>query len=175
MITRELQNTLNEAYSEAMRRRHEFLTLEHLLYAMLKEKTGREVIENCGGDVSFISRELEVYLKEKIEQLPKGKDGLPEQTATFERAIERAQIQAQSSGQTSIDSGHLIAAMFHERRSYAVYLLEQAGISRLDVLNYISHGISKINSDDSSRTADAVAPGGERWPQKDKSTRRFLC
>jgi ATP-dependent Clp protease ATP-binding subunit ClpA len=161
MITRELQNTLNEAYSEAMRRRHEFLTLEHLLYAMLKEKTGREVIENCGGDVSFISRELEVYLKEKIEQLPKGKDGLPEQTATFERAIERAQIQAQSSGQTSIDSGHLIAAMFHERRSYAVYLLEQAGISRLDVLNYISHGISKINSGDLDGDADAVAPGGE--------------
>jgi ATP-dependent Clp protease ATP-binding subunit ClpA len=161
MITRELQNTLNEAYSEAMRRRHEFLTLEHLLYAMLKEKTGREVIENCGGDVSFISRELEVYLKEKIEQLPKGKDGLPEQTATFERAIERAQIQAQSSGQTSIDSGHLIAAMFHERRSYAVYLLEQAGISRLDVLNYISHGISKINSDDADSDGDAVAPGGE--------------
>ncbi|MDQ5937215.1 MAG: ATP-dependent Clp protease ATP-binding subunit ClpA, partial [Cyanobacteriota bacterium erpe_2018_sw_21hr_WHONDRS-SW48-000092_B_bin.40] len=161
MITRELQNTLNEAYSEAMRRRHEFLTLEHLLYAMLKEKTGREVIENCGGDVSFITRELEVYLKEKIEQLPKGKDGLPEQTATFERAIERAQIQAQSSGQTSIDSGHLIAAMFHERRSYAVYLLEQAGISRLDVLNYISHGISKINSDDADSDGDAVAPGGE--------------
>ncbi len=166
MITRELQNTLNEAYSEAMRRRHEFLTLEHLLYAMLKEKTGREVIENCGGDVSFISRELEVYLKEKIEQLPKGKDGLPEQTATFERAIERAQIQAQSSGQTSIDSGHLIAAMFHERRSYAVYLLEQAGISRLDVLNYISHGISKINSDDSSEDPDAVAPGAEGGRRK---------
>jgi ATP-dependent Clp protease ATP-binding subunit ClpA len=166
MITRELQNTLNEAYSEAMRRRHEFLTLEHLLYAMLKEKTGREVIENCGGDVSFISRELEVYLKEKIEQLPKGKDGLPEQTATFERAIERAQIQAQSSGQTSIDSGHLIAAMFHERRSYAVYLLEQAGISRLDVLNYISHGISKINSDDSSEDPDAVAPGADGGRRK---------
>ncbi|MDP3507703.1 MAG: ATP-dependent Clp protease ATP-binding subunit [Candidatus Melainabacteria bacterium] len=175
MITRELQNTLNEAYSEAMRRRHEFLTLEHLLYAMLKEKTGREVIENCGGDVSFISRELEVYLKEKIEQLPKGKDGLPEQTATFERAIERAQIQAQSSGQTSIDSGHLIAAMFHERRSYAVYLLEQAGISRLDVLNYISHGISKINSGDLDGDADAVAPGGETSGRRKTNPLEDFC
>jgi ATP-dependent Clp protease ATP-binding subunit ClpA len=175
MITRELQNTLNEAYSEAMRRRHEFLTLEHLLYAMLKEKTGREVIENCGGDVSFISRELEVYLKEKIEQLPKGKDGLPEQTATFERAIERAQIQAQSSGQTSIDSGHLIAAMFHERRSYAVYLLEQAGISRLDVLNYISHGISKINSDDADSDGDAVAPGGEETGRRKTNPLKDFC
>ncbi|MBP9093592.1 ATP-dependent Clp protease ATP-binding subunit ClpA, partial [bacterium] len=175
MITRELQNTLNEAYSEAMRRRHEFLTLEHLLYAMLKEKTGREVIENCGGDVSFITRELEVYLKEKIEQLPKGKDGLPEQTATFERAIERAQIQAQSSGQTSIDSGHLIAAMFHERRSYAVYLLEQAGISRLDVLNYISHGISKINSGDLDGDADAVAPGGETGGRRKTNPLEDFC
>ncbi|MFA6208407.1 MAG: AAA family ATPase [Candidatus Obscuribacterales bacterium] len=172
MITRELQNTLNEAYSEAMRRRHEFLTLEHLLYAMLKEKTGREVIENCGGNVSHLSRELEVYLKEKMEQLPKGKDGLPEQTATFERAIERAQIQAHSSAQTSIDSGHLLAAMFHERRSYAVYLLEQAGISRLDVLNYISHGISKTNSDDD---ADAVAAGGAEGARKVTNPLEDFC
>jgi len=105
MITRELQNTLNEAYSEAMKRRHEFLTLEHLLYAMLREKTGSEVIENCGGDVAAIADELETYLSEKMEKLPRGKDSLPEQTATFERAIERAQIQAQSSGQTVIDGG----------------------------------------------------------------------
>jgi ATP-dependent Clp protease ATP-binding subunit ClpA len=148
MITRELQNTLNEAYSEAMRRRHEFLTLEHLLYAMLQEKTGRDVIEHCGGDAEAIRKELDKFLKESMEQLPKGKDGLPEQTATFERVIERAQIQAHSAGQPSIDSGHLIVAMFQERRSQAVFLLEQAGISRLDVLNYISHGISKIASDD---------------------------
>ncbi|CAN5417978.1 ATP-dependent Clp protease ATP-binding subunit ClpA [soil metagenome] len=174
MITRELQNTLNEAYSEAMRRRHEFLTLEHLLYAMLKEKTGREVIENCGGNVSYLSRELEVYLKDKIEQLPKGKDGLPEQTATFERAIERAQIQAQSAGQTSIDSGHLLAAMFHERRSYAVYLLGQAGISRLDVLNYISHGITKNNSADDS-DSDAVTAGGEQGARRQTNPLEDFC
>jgi ATP-dependent Clp protease ATP-binding subunit ClpA len=158
MITRELQNTLNEAYSEAMKRRHEFLTLEHLLYAMLREKTGSEVIENCGGDVTVIADELEAYLNEKMEKLPGGKDALPEQTATFERAIERAQIQAQSSGLSVIDSGHLIAAMFHERRSYAVYVLEKAGISRLDVLNYISHGISKSSL--GSDSDEAVAPGG---------------
>lgn len=158
MITRELQNTLNEAYSEAMKRRHEFLTLEHLLYAMLREKTGSEVIENCGGDVTVIADELEAYLNEKMEKLPRGKDALPEQTATFERAIERAQIQAQSSGLSVIDSGHLIAAMFHERRSYAVYVLEKAGISRLDVLNYISHGISKSSL--GSDSDESVAPGG---------------
>ncbi len=167
MITRELQNTLNEAYSEAMRRRHEFLTLEHLLYAMLKENTGREVIENCGGDLKFIKTELEAYFKEKMEQLPKGKDILPEQTATFERAIERAQIQAHSAGQPSIDSGHLLAAMFHEKRSFAVYLLEQSGISRLDILNWISHGIAKGNTSDESDLLEEVGAGpGSGRPAK---------
>lgn len=170
MITRELQNTLNEAYSEAMKRRHEFLTLEHLLYAMLREKTGSEVIENCGGDVTVIADELETYLSEKMEKLPGGKDALPEQTATFERAIERAQIQAQSSGLSVIDSGHLIAAMFHERRSYAVYVLEKAGISRLDVLNYISHGISKSSL--GSDSDESVAPGGA-YGEEGQSRRRL--
>ncbi len=167
MITRELQNTLNEAYSEAMRRRHEFLTLEHLLYAMLKENTGREVIENCGGDITFIKTELEAYFKEKMEQLPKGKDILPEQTATFERAIERAQIQAHSAGQPSIDSGHLLAAMFHEKRSFAVYLLEQSGISRLDILNWISHGIAKGNKHEENDLLEEVGAGaGSGRPPK---------
>lgn len=156
MITRELQNTLNEAYSEAMKRRHEYLTLEHLLLAMSREKTGSDVILNCGGDVAVIAEELEKYLDEKMERLPRGNDALPEQTATFERAIERAQIQAQSSGLSVIDSGHLLAAMFHERRSFAVYVLEKAGISRLDVLNYISHGISKSSLGSGS---EEVAPG----------------
>jgi len=176
MITRELQNTLNEAYSEAMKRRHEFLTLEHLLYAMLKENTGREVIENCGGNVAFIKGELEANFKEKMEQLPKGKDTLPEQTATFERAIERAQIQASSAGQPSIDSGHLLAAMFHEKRSFAVYLLEQSGISRLDILNWISHGIAKgVKANDGPDLLEEVGAGGAGARQAKSNPLEDFC
>jgi ATP-dependent Clp protease ATP-binding subunit ClpA len=164
MITRELQNTLNEAYSEAMRRHHEYLTLEHMLYAMLKDKTGSDVIVNCGGNVKLIAGELETYFAEKMESLPSGKSVTPEQTATFERVVERAFLQAQAAGQPSIDSGNVIAAMFQERRSFAVYLLEKAGISRLDVLNYISHGISKLDDLDNDSEG-----GGGKYPSERNS------
>ena len=147
MITRELQNTLNEAYSDALKRRHEYLTLEHMLYAIVHEKTGADVIRNCGGDVTTIANELDKFLEEKLEKLPGAATFTPEQTATFERVVERAFLQAQSAGQNSIDSGNILAAMFQERRSHAVYVLEKAGISRLDVLNYISHGIAKDDDD----------------------------
>src|SRR5215470_11963261 len=103
MISKELQRTLNAAANEAMRRRHEYLTLEHLLFALLEERTGSNVIRNCGGDVDQLKQQLEKFFATGIEQLPPGRDGLPEQTASFERVIARAALQAQSSGQSSID------------------------------------------------------------------------
>jgi len=143
MITRELQATLNLAIREAINRRHEHLTLEHLLLALLRDRTGVKVIRNCGGDIDRLRSELEGFLATKMEQLPEGGEERPEGTPAFERVIERAALQAQASGQQEIDAGNVLAALFQERQSHAVYLLEQQEISRLDVLNYISHGISK--------------------------------
>jgi len=155
MITRELQKTFNEAFNEAHSRRHEYLTLEHLLYAMLRENTACAVLTACGADIGELARELDRYLAEKIEVLPKGNDAMPEQTATFERVIERAAFQAQSAQQPTLDSGNILAAMFNERRSFAVYTLEKLGVSRLDVLNYISHGITKdIDLDNNDADAE---------------------
>src|SRR5918992_2689959 len=139
MLTRELQRTINRAIDEAKQRRHEYVTLEHLLYALLEEKTGREVILNCGGRIPLLRQELEQFMDERIEQLPRRIDHGPEHTGTFERVLERAFLQAQGSGQTTLDGGNILAAMFQERRSHAVYLLEKQGITRLDVLNYMSH------------------------------------
>lgn len=144
MITKELQDTLNLAFNEAFKRHHEFLTLEHLLYALLQEKTASDVIRNCGGDVKRLKSEVELFLQENTEQLASGSERIPEHTAAFERVLQRAAMQVQSSGQSTIDGGNVVAAMFQEKRSHAVFLLEQSGISRLDVLNYISHGISRI-------------------------------
>lgn len=144
MITRELQDTLNNAFKEALKRRHEYLTLEHLLYALIKEKTGREVINNCGGDLEHLKHKLEAFFEQKMEQVAEGTEQLPEQTAAFERVLARALMQAEASGQSTIDGGNVLAAMYQERRSHAVYLLEKEGITRLDVLSYISHGISKV-------------------------------
>ena len=142
MITKELQDTLTNALTEAFTRKHEYLTLEHLLLAMLKEKTSSDVIRKCGGDVEKLRTELELFLTTNMEQVRGNKQ--PEYSAAFERVIARAHMQAEASSQDTIDGGNALAAMFQERRSHAVYLLESQGITRLDVLNYISHGISKV-------------------------------
>jgi ATP-dependent Clp protease ATP-binding subunit ClpA len=161
MITRELQDTLNFAVNEAYRRRHEFLTLEHLLYALLREKTGSEVIRHCGGNVEKLKLELEKFFSENIEQLPAGREQMPEQTASFERVLQRAALQAQSSGKSQIDGGNILAALYQEKRSHAVYLLEKQGITRLDVLNYISHGISKVETGGGGDEENQFAEGEE--------------
>jgi ATP-dependent Clp protease ATP-binding subunit ClpA len=161
MLTRELQRTINKAIDAARQRRHEYVTLEHLLYALLEEKTGRDVILNCGGHLELLKQELEQFMDERIEQLPKRIEYAPDPTAMFERVLERAFVQAQGSGQTTLDGGNILAAMFQERRSHAVYLLEKQGISRLDVLNYIAHGISKLDVDEAAETAETAAAGVE--------------
>jgi ATP-dependent Clp protease ATP-binding subunit ClpA len=161
MLTSELQKTLNRAIRESTIRRHEYVTLEHLLHALLQEKTGSDVIRNCGGTLSEMRRDLEEFMGERLETLPKGIHDAPQPTAAFERVLERAVLQAQASGQTTIDGGNILAAMFQERRSYAVYLLEKQGIGRLDVLNYISHGISKHEADDDDDAADLASPDAE--------------
>ncbi|MFN0121460.1 MAG: ATP-dependent Clp protease ATP-binding subunit [Blastocatellia bacterium] len=168
MLTSELQNTLNYAINEAMRRRHEFLTLEHLLYALLRETTGGEVLRACGVDIPKLKIELEKFFSENLEQLPEGREQIPEQTASFERVMERAMLQAQSSGRAEIDGGNVLAALFHERRSHAVYLLEKQGVQRLDVLNYISHGISRVEDGGPNEDGE-VAPG---WDADDEDDRR---
>jgi ATP-dependent Clp protease ATP-binding subunit ClpA len=145
MITKELQATLELAADEAIKRRHEFLTLEHLLFALLVDKVAKDVTDNCGGDLDLLRRDLEDFFKDSIQPLPRGVDRYPEQTAAFERVLNRAMEQAEASSQEKIDGGNILAALFGESHSHAKYLLEKQGITRLDILNYISHGISKVD------------------------------
>jgi ATP-dependent Clp protease ATP-binding subunit ClpA len=143
MISRELQVTLNLAVNEARRRRHEFLTLEHVLFALLHDNRGREIIQACGVDRKELLRGLEDFFENHMETLPEGVDEPPEQTLAFQRTFQRAAYQVQSSGQKEMDAGNILASMFRESDSHAVYALSEQGMSRLDVLNYISHGIRK--------------------------------
>jgi ATP-dependent Clp protease ATP-binding subunit ClpA len=161
MLTAELQKTLNQAIEDAANQRHEFVTLEHLLHALLDEKTGSQVLRSCGANVDELRREVEQYIKENFDSLPDGMEQSPQPTAAFERALHRALVQAQASGQATIDGGNVLAGMFQEKRSHAVYLMEKQGISRLDVLNYISHGISKVQAygDQSSEEMPADGEG----------------
>ncbi|MDZ4834952.1 MAG: ATP-dependent Clp protease ATP-binding subunit ClpA [Candidatus Melainabacteria bacterium] len=160
MLTAELQKTITRAAEDALSRRHEYLTLEHLLYSLTDEKTGQEVLYSCGCDIKLLRQELEQFLSDAFEKVPDDMEYKLSQTSAYERVLRRAILQAQASGQTTIDSGNVIAAIFEERRSHSVYLLEKQGVTRLDVLNFISHGISKIQSPDDDDVAGGFEGGG---------------
>ncbi|MCW5821363.1 MAG: ATP-dependent Clp protease ATP-binding subunit ClpA [Cyanobacteria bacterium TGS_CYA1] len=154
MLTQELEKAINNAANEAIRRRHEYLTLEHLLLALLDDKVGKEVITKCGGKPKAMKKELIAFMDETYESMSDSSEYVLSQTASYERIFQRAVIQARSSGQANIDAGNILAAFFDEKRSYATYLLESHGISRLDILSYISHGITKNNNGVSAEYGD---------------------
>jgi ATP-dependent Clp protease ATP-binding subunit ClpA len=144
MISKELEGTLNTALKEAKSRRHEYVCLEHLLYALLQDKDASGAIINCGGNIDHLRKGLEEFFQTHLETLPGGSDHQPQQTLSFHRVLQRAVIHAQSAEKKEINGGNLLIAMFREPDSYAVYLLQEQGITRFDLVNYISHGISKI-------------------------------
>ncbi len=145
MLTRELEETLSYAVNEAIRHRHEYVTLEHLLFALLEDTTAREVLFSCGADIEELGRALQEYFETVIEKLPPGTNVPPEWTPAFQATINYALLQAQGSGQTTVDGGNIVASLYQNERSHAVYLLLQQGVTRFDVLNYLAHGISKID------------------------------
>ncbi len=148
MLTRELEETLNLAVEEAVRHKHEFVTLEHLLFALLEDSAAREILFNCGAEIDEIARALEEYFDNVLEKMPADVKTMPELTSTFQSTISYAVLQAEGSGQPAVDGGNILAALYQADQSYAVYLLLQQGITRLDILNYISHGISKVDANE---------------------------
>jgi ATP-dependent Clp protease ATP-binding subunit ClpA len=141
-LSRSLETSLALAVREARRRRHEFLTLEHVLWALLHDDSVAEVVRACGGNVPRLTRDIEAYLEEQ-DALPDDQDRPPQQTIAFQRVLQRAAAHVQSSGRDEIDGRNLLAAIFREPDSHAAFLLAQQGISRLDVITYLSHGIAK--------------------------------
>ncbi len=144
MISRELSLTLGFAVKEAKRRRHEHVCLEHVLFAILHDSVGTEIIENCGGNVDALKRSLEEFFQKEMSSVPEGNDYVLQQTVGFQRVIQRAVNQARSAEKSEVAVGDILASMFKEKDSHAVYFLQGEGINRLDVLNYISHNVSKM-------------------------------
>ncbi|GMW02666.1 MAG: hypothetical protein AMXMBFR84_38020 [Candidatus Hydrogenedentota bacterium] len=144
MFSRSLEVTLGEALAEAKRRRHEYLCVEHVLYALLQDEYGREILYHCGGDLDELRVALEEYFLKNLEAVPGTAEYVPQQTAGFERLMQRAITHVHYSGKKEVDAGDILAAMFEERDSHAAYFLQAQGIGRLDVLSFISHGISKM-------------------------------
>ncbi len=146
MLTREVEETLSQAVDEAVKYKHEYVTLEHLLYALVENITAADVLMQCGADLQTLCDSLLDYFHDVLEKMPAGSKQLPELTSTFQTTIQYAVLQAEGSGQPAVDGGNILAAFYQAEQSYAVYLLLQQGVTRLDILNYISHGISKIDA-----------------------------
>ncbi|HEX8820283.1 MAG TPA: Clp protease N-terminal domain-containing protein, partial [Archangium sp.] len=163
LIAKELQASFRNAMEEARRMRHEYLTLEHLLLALTKDTRTREVLKGCGANVKRLQERLEGFLEETVERLPEGVDAEPQQTIGVERVLHRAAMHALSAEQKFIDGGDILVALFREEESHALYLLQQEGVTRLDLLNYISHGTTKdsASEDEAESAPQGGMPGGD--------------
>src|SRR5438477_10359029 len=143
MIAKPLQKTFEFALNDAIQRRHEYVTLEHLLYALLHDREAAKVIRECGGDIEQLKKQLDDFMNRTLETLPDDAEVQPVLTAMLQRVVQYAQLHAQSSGRKEVDTGQMLAAPYQSERSQAVYLLRSQGVNKLDVLQYLSHGISK--------------------------------
>ena len=165
MFSTALEMVLNVAYREADSRRHAHLTLEHLLYAIAHDPKGEDVLASCGADLDELRDRLKEHLETAIELMPKDADQEPIQTLAFQRVLQKTVLHVQSSGKSEADVGDALAAILQEQRSIAAKLLQAQDVSRLDVLNFISHGISKVprpSGDDRAIAGDGDedAPSG---------------
>lgn len=141
MIRKELELAFAAAVKEAQKRRHEMLTIEHVLYALLHEETGSMILRNCGADIDELKNKLEKFFSEDLETVPDDSGREIIQSIGIQRVLQRALLHVQASEKGEVDAGDVLAAIFEEEGSYAVFFLKSQGISRLDILNYISHGV----------------------------------
>src|SRR3989441_1922835 len=143
MIAQELEVSLHMAFVEARQKQHEFITVEHLLLAMLDNPSAAEVLKACGIDLEELRGVLGDFVSEHTPRLSPHSDSDTQPTQGFQRVIQRAILHVQSSGKKEVTGANVLVAIFGEKESHAVYFLQQQGIARLDVVNYISHGITK--------------------------------
>ena len=157
MLSKELEFTLNMAFREARARRHEFMTVEHLLLALLDNPAAKKVLRACGADLEKLRQELGACIERNIPKLPPEQERDTQPTLGFQRVLQRAVFHVQSSGKKEVSGANVLVAMFGERESQAVYFLGRQDVTRLDVVNYISHGISKVrDGEDDAPTASGA-------------------
>ncbi len=159
-ISPEVEVALSLAADEAARRRHEYVTVEHLLFALLFDDATAKVVTSAGGKVDAIKKQLSAYLDSELEALPEDSDQAPIASLGVQRALRRAMAHVQSSGKEVVSGANVLVAIYAERDSYAVSLLEKSGVTRLDVVAFISHGIAK--GGDGADEGRAPAESGEQ-------------
>ncbi len=162
MIAQELEVSLHMAFVEARQKRHEFITVEHLLLALLDNPSAAETLRACGGNVELLRKDLVRFIEEHTPSI-EGKDDIDTQpTLGFQRVIQRAILHVQSSGKKEVNGANVLVAIFGEKDSHAVYYLQKQGITRLDVVNFISHGISKVPQQPARSEPEAETEGEQQ-------------
>ncbi|MEM7027507.1 MAG: ATP-dependent Clp protease ATP-binding subunit ClpA [Pseudomonadota bacterium] len=148
MLDKELEQTLNDAFREAREQRHEYMTVEHLLLALLDNPSASQVLKACGANLNSLHSELIKFLIENSPIMEENEDRETQPTMGFQRVLQRAVFHVQSSGKKEVTGANVLVAIFGERESHAAFFLSQQNVSRLDVVNYISHGIAKIEDNE---------------------------
>jgi len=144
VLSNELEYCLNDAFHQAREARHEYLTVEHLLLAILDTPKVREVLRACGADLAQFKQELKEHIEQSTPKLEEGEEREVQPTLGFQRVLQRAVFHVQSSGKKEVGVTNVLVAIFSEKQSHAVFLLNRRRVTRLDVVNYISHGVSKV-------------------------------
>jgi ATP-dependent Clp protease ATP-binding subunit ClpA len=160
MFSPAVEVVLSIAFREAVSRGHAYLTLEHLLYVLAHDPDGERILAACGADLPALRRALGAYLDESVERQRRGKEREPEQTVAFRRVLQTAILHVQSAQRDEVNAGDILAALLQQPKSHAAQLLAEQGITRLDILNYISHGITK------TPRADGEAPEAAGQPTR---------
>jgi len=161
MLSKELEFTLNLDFKEAREKRHEFMTVEHLLLALLDNPAAAEVLRACGADLQALKRDLVSFLEETTPVLPVQDTRETQPTLGFQRVLQRAVFHVQSSGRKEVTGANVLVAIYSEQESQAVYFLNKQNVSRLDVVNYISHGISKVAGEQNEELSPGSGEEGE--------------
>ncbi|UTW04983.1 ATP-dependent Clp protease ATP-binding subunit ClpA [Amphritea atlantica] len=169
MLNKELEDTLSVAFKSARSKRHEFMTVEHLLLALLDNSEARAVLDACAVDLDKMRNLLSTFIEDTTPLLPEDIPDVETQpTLGFQRVLQRAVFHVQSSGKAEVNGANVLVAIFSEQESQAVYVLNQQGIERIDVVNYISHGISRIEENDTRPSEEGLLEG-ENSTDKEKS------
>jgi len=171
MISKELSETLGFAVREAKRRRHEYVCVEHLLFAILYDSEGIEIIENCGGNIENLKNSLESFFGDRMESIPESDEYVLQQTVGFQRVIQRAINHVRSAEKQEVDVSDILASIFQEKDSHAEYFLTEEGITRLDVLSFISHNDTKLPFRE--RPDEFVRPGPREKKKKTDALEAF--
>ncbi|MFH4600963.1 ATP-dependent Clp protease ATP-binding subunit ClpA [Vibrio diabolicus] len=174
MLNKELESSLNGAFARARDKRHEFMTVEHLLLALLENDAAKEALLACKADLDALRNELDIFIEQTTPLIPDSDETRETQpTLSFQRVLQRAVFHVQSSGRNEVTGANVLVAIFSEQESHAAYLLKKNDISRLDIVNFISHGITKASGASEDPSSDSFSSESVEEPNSEERLESF--